>query len=112
MESLDKTKLIISLRNIIRVLGITEKELFGGVSTTETPEIKTPTLKIDEDINTPDDDFMSPSGDMTGFLSRHPDSSINLTPSEQTKTDSKTPSLNTIDNNVDPALVDDDFGGK
>jgi hypothetical protein len=112
MEQMDKTKLIISLRNIIRVLGITKEELFGA-STIPVSAVKEPELKPTPSNDDVDDDFMDNKNvDIEGFLKRHPDSLIKLQPENSSEPVSPTSTATDSDNEVDPSIVDDDFGGK
>jgi hypothetical protein len=115
MEIGDKTRLIINLRNIIHVLGITKEELFGIDSDTDGSDDKQQdkqlTFNKEDNLNNDvEDNFGLKSHDLNGFLARHSDSSIKL--DDNTIVASTPTNYTDINNNVDPSLVDDSFGGK
>jgi hypothetical protein len=143
MEQTDKTRLIISLKNIIRILGITKEELFNNAEAVITPKtepkLKEPQLtpsyvagapvyvSVGKDENGEetnialdaiDTDFMSHKSDMAGFLERHPDSLIKDEENKAkpiTNESISAPSSVKVeddDNEVDPSIVDDNFGGQ
>jgi hypothetical protein len=130
MEQLDKTRLIISLRNIIRVLGITEEELFNkstiqSSTLIPTPTKKEPELKPEDDSSTyvvlgtnekgedqklkiddidKDPSAQTSTSNMADFLARHPDSLIK----DEEKKYNTTPSIPLNNANNTLAEMDED----